>query len=55
MNTNTNADVDYDVDALLAKMSKELSDIIKKNKKGEDINWNMFDYKKIKGLRKILL
>ena len=32
MNTNTNADVDYDVDALLAKMSKELSDIIKKNK-----------------------
>ncbi len=30
MNTNTNADVDYDVDALLAQMSQELSEIIKK-------------------------
>lgn len=29
MNTNKNADVEYDVDGLLAQMSKELSDIIK--------------------------
>lgn len=32
MSTNTNADFEYDVDALLAQMSQELSDIIKKNK-----------------------
>jgi len=31
MSTNINTDIDYDVDALLAGMSEELSDIIKKN------------------------
>lgn len=32
MNTNKNADVEYDVEALLAQMSEELSDIIKRKK-----------------------
>ncbi|MEH6456632.1 MAG: bifunctional pyr operon transcriptional regulator/uracil phosphoribosyltransferase PyrR, partial [Cocleimonas sp.] len=32
MSTNENTDINYDVDALMAQMSEELSDIIKSNK-----------------------